>query len=306
MTVAVSVNGIWALRRRPWGAGGASLWRVAANAKMHSRGASACNTLARRHSACGPHSGCLRNPESGGVQKCNKVTLSHRSHVKCDACVRAGLPLASPRARARQPPRTPLQPWVAGNQGASTPSAPPLPRRAGPAPARGVRLGRQPRQKKKKDGGGERAPPGGAGRDAGGSTEPHGRWRPRRARRAAAPSAPAHTRLCTSSAAGTHHMARQRRPFARRAAQRAPPPPHPHPAPHTHPFRRIGHGSGGRGCVSDAMGVCHGAVAFCRSQLEKGCQRACAPCAPGDHAGAQCTRKGYKTQVWAHVADVCR
>ena len=150
MTVAVSVNGIWALRRRPWGAGGASLWRVAANAKMHSRGASACNTLARRHSACGPHSGCLRNPESGGVQKCNKVTLSHRSHVKCDACVRAGLPLASPRARARQPPRTPLQPWVAGSQGASTPSAPPLPRRAGPAPARGVRLGRQPRQKKKK------------------------------------------------------------------------------------------------------------------------------------------------------------
>ena len=33
------------------------------------------HTFARRHCACGPHSGCLSNPESGGVQTCARITL---------------------------------------------------------------------------------------------------------------------------------------------------------------------------------------------------------------------------------------
>ena len=42
--------------------------------------------------------------------------------------------------------------------------------------------------------------------------------------------------------------------------------------------------------------MCRLAVKLVAATCEKGCQRACAPCAPGDQAGAQCTRKDYKTQ----------
>ena len=73
--------------------------------------ASAVHKLARRHCACVPHSGCLSNTESGGVQQAGQVTFpAHplsRSHVSC----RKLRPLhtllaAAPRARARTaPPR---------------------------------------------------------------------------------------------------------------------------------------------------------------------------------------------------------
>ena len=49
--------------------------------------ASAVHKLARRHCACVPHSGCLSNTESGGVQQAGQVTFpAHplsRSHVSC-------------------------------------------------------------------------------------------------------------------------------------------------------------------------------------------------------------------------------
>ena len=43
--------------------------------KRSARVARAVHTVARRHCACGPHSGCLSSPESGGVQKCARVTF---------------------------------------------------------------------------------------------------------------------------------------------------------------------------------------------------------------------------------------
>ena len=53
--------------------------------KRSARVASAVQRVARRHCACGPHSGCLSNPESGGVQLFGRVTFpAHplsRSHV---------------------------------------------------------------------------------------------------------------------------------------------------------------------------------------------------------------------------------
>ena len=43
--------------------------------KRSARVASAVQTVARRHCACGPHLGCLSNPESGGVQLFGWVTF---------------------------------------------------------------------------------------------------------------------------------------------------------------------------------------------------------------------------------------
>ena len=45
----------------------------------------ACRTVARRHCACGRHSGCLSSPESGGVQQCGKVTFP--AHPVCGSHV---------------------------------------------------------------------------------------------------------------------------------------------------------------------------------------------------------------------------
>ena len=44
-------------------------------ATYQARVASAVQTVARRHCACGPHLGCLINPESGGVQLFGRVTF---------------------------------------------------------------------------------------------------------------------------------------------------------------------------------------------------------------------------------------
>ena len=64
------------------------LWRTYNQARDQKKTlwvASAVQTVARRHCACGPHSGCLSNPESGGVQLSGRVAFpAHplsRSHV---------------------------------------------------------------------------------------------------------------------------------------------------------------------------------------------------------------------------------
>ena len=56
--------------------------------KRSARVASAVHTLARRHCACGPHSGCLSNPESGGVQQCARVTFPAHPLSRSHACHR--------------------------------------------------------------------------------------------------------------------------------------------------------------------------------------------------------------------------
>ena len=61
-----------------------------------------------------------------------------------------------------------------------------------------------------------------------------------------------------------------------------------------------------RGCARRAPALAETAFIFvtwpstglCVAAIcEKGCQRACALCAPGDQPGAQCTRKDYQTQA---------
>ena len=56
--------------------------------KSSARVASAVHTLARRHCACGPHSGRPSNPESGGVQQCARVTFPAHPLSRSHACHR--------------------------------------------------------------------------------------------------------------------------------------------------------------------------------------------------------------------------
>ena len=75
--------------------------------KRSARVASAVQRVARRHCACSPHSGCLSDPESGGVQLSARVTFPAHPlslpHLRTSSAGRHSVSREL-RGHARRPP----------------------------------------------------------------------------------------------------------------------------------------------------------------------------------------------------------
>ena len=142
--------------------------------KRSARVASAVQRVARRHCACGPHSGCLSNPESGGVQKCARVTFpAHplsRPHLEVVWGLYAGWALGV----RSSPPRAVAAAML--RHAARTASQRIARMRASQSPAVALRTARARTLARKAGGGKRKQPPPGVPLGAGGPTrvEVHG------------------------------------------------------------------------------------------------------------------------------------